>query len=627
MDVFIRNLPDQTTEKGLRKFFKPYLDDLSIKTFSCQKAGKYATLTFLNKGEGQLFLLRHGQKEIGNGRRTAYPGSTPLYLMGSPIYCALSTKPPDKFQLQSLEMEAKTENIRIIPITADTERSSGQRQASREFDSASISCGVWSYVGTDLVFTPQLEWNVAGKVKFGGRRLTLTIKNQHIDFAYSWIKNLTVGGFSAPSMTITCLFAPHFSERAEETDVEALLKNLQLKYGARGKKKPEWKRLPSLSSEHQKIVSSCLVYRVRISSPLFNNRIRSLKVAGELPPIIYLRTHSRPSIEPITAEYKRLQQVFVGSDSALPFPIMFQMQKLAQDAYLPPSTVIELLPEVSLMARRSGTAITVSAIRKLFHQVDYRGPEAEAYQFNLETLLETLRDNEKRSKREELYSEESTGATESENIANIHRAMVTPAGVYLRGPEPETKNRVLRKYNDHLEYFLRVQFCDENGEQVRYDPRVSNDDIFYKRFKDVLEQGIDIAGRKYGFLGFSHSSLRSQTCWFMAPFFENSILHLYQKVIEDLGDFSHIRSPAKCAARIGQAFSDTPNAIPLGTAVVLNTPDIRSNGRVFSDGCGTFSESVLEQIWDALPSKRLVKPMVFQIRFSGKIALDIALIC
>jgi hypothetical protein len=105
----------------------------------------------------------------------------------------------------------------------------------------------------------------------------------------------------------------------------------------------------------------------------------------------------------------------------------------------------------------------------------------------------------------------------------------------------------------------------------------------------------------------------------MAPFVHEGIPQLYQMVIASLGDFSHIHSPAKCAARIGQAFSDTPDAIPLEPIKVKGLPDIERNGRVFSDGVGTFSESVLEQIWDHLPSKHVVKPTVFQIRFRGKI--------
>jgi hypothetical protein len=53
---------------------------------------------------------------------------------------------------------------------------------------------------------------------------------------------------------------------------------------------------------------------------------------------------------------------------------------------------------------------------------------------------------------------------------------------------------------------------------VRFNPRISNERIYHGRFKDVLLNGIKIADRKYDYLGFSHSSLRAQTCWFVAPF-------------------------------------------------------------------------------------------------------------
>jgi hypothetical protein len=83
-----------------------------------------------------------------------------------------------------------------------------------------------------------------------------------------------------------------------------------------------------------------------------------------------------------------------------------------------------------------------------------------------------------------------------------------PSGIYLYGPEPESNNRILRKYAGQHEYFLRVQFCDEDGQSVRFNPRISNDKIYHGRFKEVLRDGINVAGRVYKFLGFSHSSLR-----------------------------------------------------------------------------------------------------------------------
>jgi hypothetical protein len=618
MEVFIRNLPEQITEKGLRKFFMPYMEALSIDVFSCEKMqrARIATLTFLYQHDGQRFLHEHGQQEMSPGFRVSYPNIIQLFIMSTPIYCVANTKAPDTFQIRSLEAEAKTKASRSNPAVSVVEKPQSPQKLI--YNSSSVSCGLWSYDRSDLVFVSHLKWTSPGEVKFTTRRIIYSMGSQRIEFAYPWIKNITVGGHEVPSMTITCRFAPKFSEKTPETELEARLKALNIRIKTKERKKPPWRRLCSLSADHQGIVSNCLVYRISISSPSFSEQIRSLKIGHDLPPTIYLRTHTRLPREALTAELGRMQYAFTTSLNTLPFAVKFQMQKLAQDGYLPPSTVIRMSAEIILMVQRSGVPITVSAIRKFFLEVPYRGPEAEAHEFHVDVLLQTLKENEERAKREELYMGGLGAAAQSENTANIHRAFVTPTMIYLHGPEAETKNRVLRKYNDYHEYFLRVQFCDEDGEQVRYDPQTSNDSIFYERFKEVLEKGIDIAGRNYGFLGFSHSSLRSQTCWFMAPFVHNKELQLYQLVIANLGDFSRIHSPAKCAARIGQAFSDTPNTVPLGSIAVKRLPDIERNGRVFSDGVGTFSESVLEQIWDELPSKRLVKPTAFQIRLLGK---------
>jgi len=87
--------------------------------------------------------------------------------------------------------------------------------------------------------------------------------------------------------------------------------------------------------------------------------------------------------------------------------------------------------------------------------------------------------------------------------------VVTPAGTYLEGPEPEPTNRVLRKYANQTDHFARVVFQDEDGGSVRYDPRASQDLIYHERFKRMLDGVILIAGLGFSFLGFSHSSLRS----------------------------------------------------------------------------------------------------------------------
>lgn len=112
----------------------------------------------------------------------------------------------------------------------------------------------------------------------------------------------------------------------------------------------------------------------------------------------------------------------------------------------------------------------------------------------------------------------------------------------------------------------------------------------------------------------------------MAPFFADGRPISCFDVIGDLGHFRDIRSPARCAARIGQAFSETPFFISLDdcNVTVRMVPDVERNGRVFSDGVGTMSLQVVHHIWDVIPQKKSA-PTAFQIRFKGSkgmLALD-----
>lgn len=119
------------------------------------------------------------------------------------------------------------------------------------------------------------------------------------------------------------------------------------------------------------------------------------------------------------------------------------------------------------------------------------------------------------------------------------------------------------------------------------------------------------------FLGFSHSSLRAYTCWFMAPFFLNEKVLNATAIIQDLGDFTLFRSPAKCAARIGQAFSQTLVSVPIPDEAIREIPDVERKGRTFSDGVGTCSQQILHRVWDRYSTRHSLKPTVLQIRFQG----------
>lgn len=103
----------------------------------------------------------------------------------------------------------------------------------------------------------------------------------------------------------------------------------------------------------------------------------------------------------------------------------------------------------------------------------------------------------------------------------------------------------------------------------------------------------------------------------MSPFFESGTLQLPEHILRALGDFSNIRIPAKCAARIGQDFTVTNATVDLRGGIVSTLPMIQRDGRDFSHGVGTISQELLEEVWRRYGTRRALKPTVFQIRYRG----------
>lgn len=138
------------------------------------------------------------------------------------------------------------------------------------------------------------------------------------------------------------------------------------------------------------------------------------------------------------------------------------------------------------------------------------------------------------------------------------------------------------------------------------------------RFKEFLNGTLNIAGRGFTILGWSHSSLRTRQCWFSAAFIHNRGLISARQLIQDLGDFSEIRSPAKCCARIGQAFSDSTDVVTIAPNFVKFIPDIERSGRVFSDGVGQISLSLLRTVWQEFRRSHKAHATILQIRYQGE---------
>lgn len=600
----------QVSESQTRNFFAPRLACLGIKVFHVRKAvGKtFATLTFLDDRDCQKFLTQYQTTRISSGGRAKQ--SRVLVFHNKPLLVKKSDKRPEPHLVRALELSAKKTSLPASSKQLATVEERGNDFSSEVF---TIQCGLWNYAGADAVFVSHLALSHGGNMKFGSHKLVFTAtNNQTIAISYTSVQEIVaVASESSASLIFTLKNAPHFSAQ----DPLAALANLSLSTMLRRDKLKDI-RVSSLNGQHEELVSGCLVYRFEFVPLWFRNKLMKLRSLPGFPHVIMSRVRVVAPLpeETWSNQWEHLTRSLSSRLTQFPFEVLFQVQKMAQNGYLQPAAVASLLPTIDAIVKRSGTAISTATLKMFCERTPWPGPDTEAEGFRHSSMINYLEEYEKKITKKEAV----TVADQSlENVAIIHRATVTPTSIRLSGPERENKNRVLRKYPQHHGHFLRVTFTDEDGDQVYHDPNLHCDNIFYVRFRKVLDNGISIAGRKYSFLGFSHSSLRAQTCWFMAPFVHENELMFDRMVIRRLGQFDKIRSPAKCAARIGQAFSETPITIELGDTTIYDIADIQKGERVFSDGCGTISRGVLEKIWTALPSARRVKPLLFQIRHGG----------
>jgi hypothetical protein len=612
MDIFVRNVPNQSTDNQLHKFLLPHLRALGTDVFNCNKFRnkKLALVTVLDPVLAHRFLAMYGD----NVMRSPTQITPKLTYLGQPLYFSAGNRQPDPLLLQSLRKEAKDKANK-------PHKASPAARIERQYPYLSLWCGVWDYEGSKLSFISHFQDGRRGRVMFGKQTLALVVEPENglrscyrVDFPYNSILSITLGNIHDSSLTFTLAEAPRIFEIPDSTQMlQALINDLGI--SSRTRTVPQRKRISSLGPTHDIVVSSCFVYRILLAEPSSLRHIDSLLRQGQkLPASIPCTTSVMKAKMTFRAEMRTLLLALTHPSEPLSFGVKFQMQRLAQNGYLAPALVLKLLPEVTRIFARSGGVICIEAVRKLFRQIPYAGPDADPNAFDLETLLQLLRGNEETATANGSPMFDLT--QQHSHIALIHKATVTPTGVFLEGPEPETKNRVLRKYALHTDFFLRVSFLDEDGVSLRFDKHVSLDEIYHQRFKGVMSASIEVAGRNFEFLGFSHSSLREQTCWFMAPFVHDFTPLNARGVIARLGDFTIIRSPAKCAARIGQAFSETNGTVKLNPKAVQVMPDIKRNERVFSDGVGTFSYEILKRVWRDYAFGR-ARPTLLQIRWAG----------
>ena len=117
------------------------------------------------------------------------------------------------------------------------------------------------------------------------------------------------------------------------------------------------------------------------------------------------------------------------------------------------------------------------------------------------------------------------------HCALIKRAVITPTRLLLYPPEVMVKNRVLRNYDTND--FLCVSIRDEDLSKLS--AARGSVDVVLDGVNNALDEGLEIAGQQFHFLGSSNSQLRNHSCWFVGP------SSLPDDIRRWMGDFRNIK--------------------------------------------------------------------------------------
>lgn len=292
---------------------------------------------------------------------------------------------------------------------------------------------------------------------------------------------------------------------------------------------------------------------------------------------------------------------------AFPWPVAFQLESFLCNGLLHAQDVSYLLPEVRKLCKLhpKAEAIYVAELLRRYHEALQLRPGSESPQRCLQKV---------RSKFVFRESLSSPG-----NFLCCH-VTFTPTRMLLEGPYATQSNRIIRQYKDFPHQFLRVDFRDEDRLAYRWEKQVDGRSFLESRVGGILKGGFEIAGRPFEFLAYSSSALREHAVWFISPFqHPTKGLVCSEYIRKSIGNFAGtklIKCPSKYAARIGQAFTATDPSVEVERSEWeevedLTTREERDNDEkvkkpssVFTDGVGTISKSLGDQIWSKLCETR-----------------------
>ena len=278
-----------------------------------------------------------------------------------------------------------------------------------------------------------------------------------------------------------------------------------------------------------------------------------------------------------------------GKLATFKWPVAFQLESLLHNGLLHTGDIEDLLPGVEKFSENRGANFVGDLLRRYNEALQVR-PLHESPLKCFERIREDF-----------VYSE-------SEGVFRCCHVTFTPTRMILEGPYATQSNRVIREYDGYEDHFIRVDFRDEDRLRYRWDREVDGASFVRDRVGTTLKQGFVLGGRRFEFLAYSSSALREHAVWFMNPFDLPGKTRITADFIRcSLGNFEGtelLRCPSKYAARLAQAFTATDPSVTIRRNEWEEVLDLGSEPYLFTDGVGTISQKLGDEIYEKLTEHR-----------------------
>ncbi|CAF2396824.1 unnamed protein product [Rotaria sp. Silwood2] len=202
---------------------------------------------------------------------------------------------------------------------------------------------------------------------------------------------------------------------------------------------------------------------------------------------------------------------------------------------------------------------------------------------------------------------------QSRNRAHTPSVTITPTTICVKPFKLAKTNRVIREPKFGCVFnFCLVEVREETGEQLQ----ANYFGTLRSKFDDYLKYGFQLTNdRVYRHLHHSQSQLKDKQYWFYWHDEINKTNLSFDEAYKWMGDFGNERVVAKQSARIAQCFTSSEATIRVPQEKTEIIDDIERNGYIFTDGVGTFSSRLRDEICYKMGFRR--KFSVMQIRYGG----------